>query len=92
MAYIPDNLGERRRRENVSQTACEFFVKYCEHADKETGLTFANPKTCAGAFGMRIDNARKYDRELISKQATGKYNYNTVGKQFLNLYKEILSF
>lgn len=45
----------------------ELFIKYCEHADKETGLTFANPKTCAEAFGMRSDNAQKYDKELIEK-------------------------
>lgn len=42
-------------------------MKYCEHADKETGLTFANIKTCAEAFEMRIDNAQKYDKELIDK-------------------------
>lgn len=67
MAYIPDKLGERRRKDGVSQTACEFFIKYCEHADQDTGLTFANEKTCAAAFGIRNDNAQKYDRELIDK-------------------------
>jgi len=67
MCYVPDNLGNRRRRDGVSQTAAEFFVKYCEHADKETGLTFANVKTCSEAFEMRIDNAQKYDKELIDK-------------------------
>lgn len=66
MAFIPDNLVERRRNENVSQTACEFFIKYCECADKDSGLTYANVKTCADAFGIRSDNAKKYDDELIS--------------------------
>lgn len=67
MAFVPDKLGERRREKGVSQTACEIFVKYCEHADQETGLTLANPKTVADAFKMRIDNVQKYDSELQEK-------------------------
>ena len=67
MAYVPDNLGERRRADGVSQTASEFFLKYCQHADRESGLTLANVKTCAAAFSMRSDNAQKYDSELIDK-------------------------
>jgi hypothetical protein len=67
MAYIPDKLGKRRRDEGVSQTAYECFVQYCEHADQETGITFATPKTLADALEMRSDNAKKYDDELQVK-------------------------
>ncbi len=67
MAYIPDKLGERRRADGVSQTAYEFFVTYCEHAARESGLTFANVKTCSEAFSIRRDNAQKYDCELVDK-------------------------
>lgn len=67
MTYIPEELSVRRRKDGVSQTAFEFYIKYCEHADRETGLTFATAKTCGDAFGMRSDNAQKYDAELQDK-------------------------
>lgn len=79
MAYIPDGLVLRRRRENVPQTAREIFEFYCELADSEFGICFPSLNWVAAQFGMRTDNLKKYDRLLhergwicIHKLASGR--------------------
>jgi hypothetical protein len=68
MAYVPDGITARRRKEDLSYTAFEIFHLHCEAANQDTGFSFVSIKTIAETLGIRLDNAKKYNSELISKK------------------------
>ena len=41
-------------------------------------------------LGNMLDNLNKYDRENIRDEAISKYSYPVIGKQFAEIYSEII--
>lgn len=49
-----------------------------------------NESQLTGALNMIIENYSRYDPGMIAKRASLKYNYEAIGKEFYELYLELL--
>ena len=63
-----------------------------EAINEKNGLlvTVENEEELYLAMNTIIDKYHQYNREMIAEEAAGKYSYPVIGKQFFDLYKEIL--
>jgi glycosyltransferase involved in cell wall biosynthesis len=64
-----------------------------EAINESNGILVApqNEDELFAAMNKMINEYQKYNREKISEEAIRKYNYETIGKQFHDQYKEILN-
>ena len=63
-----------------------------EAINEKNGLLVAgeNEEELYQAMNTLISNYHQYNREIIAEEAGGKYSYAIIGKQFFELYNEIL--
>ena len=63
-----------------------------EAIDKSNGVLIppGNENELSAAMNNMINEYHKFDRATISANAMKKYSYTAIGKQFMDLYKEIL--
>lgn len=64
-----------------------------EAIDESNGLLVQkeNEEELFAAMNSMMDNYQKYDRGKISEAAQAKYSYPVIGKQFYDLYREVLA-
>lgn len=63
-----------------------------EMVDKSNGIVIpaANNKVLLNELNTLLDNLAHYDKTAIAENAAKKYSYESVGNQFLEIYKRIL--
>lgn len=63
-----------------------------EMIDKSNGIVIpaANNKVLLNELNTLLDNLAHYDKTAIAEKAAKKYSYESIGNQFLEIYKRIL--
>lgn len=64
-----------------------------EMVDKSNGIVIpaANNKVLLNELNTMLDNLSTYNKTAIAENAVEKYSYESVGKQFLEIYKRVLN-
>jgi glycosyltransferase involved in cell wall biosynthesis len=63
-----------------------------EMINDQNGVLIAkgDEKSLVGELDAMLDRMDTYDRKKIREEAVGKYSYTVIGKQFIEIYKDVI--